>query len=247
MLDYYGYLRVLRTPFTNSTTIFPSVCPFLSNSENLITPLDSQFYPEKRSDHSDQSSPEDCNELLELAAQGGIQFVRATEDGRYEVMTNSEARELMSQNSHDVTILDGEEAEAINIVNLRQNESAINAVINDNNNVDHVNDQSETMIIDSMKPDNKEITATNNIEILGDKEIRILDNRELDDRYEDGISFLPSTKIDDLILETKFDENLPVDCDDHGEFFIKFQQLFTNYLLIIIFLLISNAAYTNGT
>ncbi|XP_043463971.1 RE1-silencing transcription factor A-like [Leptopilina heterotoma] len=179
--------------------------------ENLITPLDSQFYPEKRSDHSDQSSPEDCNELLELAAQGGIQFVRATEDGRYEVMTNSEARELMSQNSHDVTILDGEEAEAINIVNLRQNETGVN-VANDNN----VNDQQDTMVIDSMKPEeNKEISA-NNIEILGDKEIRILDNRELDDRYEDGISFLPSTKIDDLILDTKFDENLPVDCDDHG-------------------------------
>ncbi|XP_033210102.1 uncharacterized protein LOC117168494 isoform X2 [Belonocnema kinseyi] len=86
--------------------------------ESLITPLDSTLYPEKNTGNTSISSPEDCNELLELAAQGGIQFVRATADGRYEVMTNNEARDLMAQNSHDVTILDGEEA--INLVNSHQ-------------------------------------------------------------------------------------------------------------------------------
>lgn len=59
-----------------------------------MTALDSQFtYSESvRNEPDRQNGPvvssamEDCNELLELAAQGGIQFVRATEDGRYEVM-----------------------------------------------------------------------------------------------------------------------------------------------------------------
>ncbi|XP_051167847.1 uncharacterized protein LOC127285743 isoform X2 [Leptopilina boulardi] len=211
-------------------------------NENLITPLDSNFYPEKRSDHSDQSSPEDCNELLELAAQGGIQFVRATEDGRYEVMSNSEARELMAQNSHDVTILDGEEAEAINIVNLRNNETDVkdNDHVNDDDDDDddddndddddeNENDQHDAMDIESMKPEKEELS--NNIELLNDKEIRILENRELDDRYEDEISFLPSTKIDDLILDTKFDdENLADDCDDHGIGIGSGRQDFSNLL-----------------
>lgn len=59
-----------------------------------MTALDSQFsFSEFDRDepvhhqNGPNSAPsiEDCNELLELAAQGGIQFVRATEDGRYEV------------------------------------------------------------------------------------------------------------------------------------------------------------------
>lgn len=176
---------------------------------------------EKRNEHAEQSTPEDCNELLELAAQGGIQFVRATEDGRYEVMTNSEARELMAQNSHDVTILDGEEAEAINIANLRHN------------NETEVNNEHPLMVIESMKSSEKEVTS-NNIEIMGDKEIRILENRALDDRYEDSIPFLPPTKIDDLILETKFDDNLSVDCDDHGEFLNGNQFFIMNFFFLFI-------------
>ncbi|XP_046430218.1 uncharacterized protein LOC124184497 [Neodiprion fabricii] len=92
--------------------------------ESLIEPIESEFScidqrEVQRSEGVDKNSQEDCNDLLELAAQGGIQFVRATEDGRYEVMTNSEARDLMAQNSHDVTILDGEEAEALSVVNMR--------------------------------------------------------------------------------------------------------------------------------
>lgn len=67
------------------------------STESLLTALDSQFtYSEPPRNEPDRqngpvvsSAMEDCNELLELAAQGGIQFVRATEDGRYEVMNGS--------------------------------------------------------------------------------------------------------------------------------------------------------------
>lgn len=60
----------------------------------LSTSLDAQFtYSEhiggeshRSFDPSTISSADECNELLDLAAQGGIQFVRATEDGRYEVI-----------------------------------------------------------------------------------------------------------------------------------------------------------------
>lgn len=63
-------------------------------SDDLVTALDTQFslsdsYPDEvNRQNSANSTPsmDECNELLELAAQGGIQFVRATEDGRYEVI-----------------------------------------------------------------------------------------------------------------------------------------------------------------
>lgn len=59
-----------------------------------MTALDTQFSlsepdpDEVNHQNSANSTPsiDECNELLELAAQGGIQFVRATEDGRYEVI-----------------------------------------------------------------------------------------------------------------------------------------------------------------
>lgn len=64
------------------------------SDNSLVTTLDSQLsFPEFDHDEPNhrQNGPnlppsiDDCNELLELAAQGGIQFVRAMEDGRYEV------------------------------------------------------------------------------------------------------------------------------------------------------------------
>ncbi|KAG7188889.1 hypothetical protein KM043_008495 [Ampulex compressa] len=169
-----------------------------NDQENLVTAFDSQFtYAEltrneldRQSEPAPSSEMEDCNELLELAAQGGIQFVRATEDGRYEVMTNSEARDLMAQNSHDVTILDGEEAEAINVVNIRGNGEVI---IGDSDN--------QIMVLDSA-PVQKSMSM-DSIEILEDKDIRILESKNLDDRFEDGITFLSPSKIDDLILGPK--------------------------------------------
>ncbi|XP_053983689.1 uncharacterized protein LOC128878981 [Hylaeus volcanicus] len=166
--------------------------------ESLVTALDSQFtYTEAPRNEPDRqnglvvsSAMEDCNELLELAAQGGIQFVRATEDGRYEVMTNSEARDLMAQNSHDVTILDGEEADAINVVNMRGNGDVI---IGDSDN--------QIMVLDSAST--QKPMPMDAIEILEDKDIRILDSKGLEDRFVDGISFLSQPKIDDLILGSK--------------------------------------------
>ncbi|CAK9828293.1 Fez family zinc finger protein 2 [Anthophora retusa] len=165
--------------------------------ESLVTALDSQFtYTEPvRNELDRQNGPvvpsamEDCNELLELAAQDDIQFVRATEDGRYEVITNSEARDLMVQNSHDVTIF-SEEADAINVVNMRGNGEVI---IGDSDN--------QIMVLDSASA--QKSMPMDGIEILEDKDIRILDSKSLDDRFVDGISFLPQTKIDDLILGPK--------------------------------------------
>ena len=159
----------------------------------------------KRCGSTQVSSPDDCNELLELAAQGGIQFVRATEDGRYEVMTNSEARELMAQNSHDVTILDGEEAEAINLVNMRQNAPEAST-----------SQENQIMVLDPMKPEKN--VSMNSIEILRDKEIQILD-KTVDDRFEEEMSFLSQPKMDDLTLEHKFDDAIAVvERDVDGKF-----------------------------
>ncbi|XP_011865272.1 PREDICTED: uncharacterized protein LOC105560626, partial [Vollenhovia emeryi] len=177
----------------------------LSSSDDLVTALDSQFSPsalnrnepDRQNGPSSTTSMDECNELLELAAQGGIQFVRATEDGRYEVMTNSEARDLMTQNSHDVTILDGEQADAINLVNIRNNGDVI---IGDNDN--------QIMVLESgQKSSGMSMDA---IEILEDKDIRILDSKSLDDRFVDGMTFLSQTKIDDLLLGPK---PLPLDGD----------------------------------
>lgn len=105
-------------------------------------------------------------------------------------MTNSEARDLMAQNSHDVTILDGEEADAINVVNMRGNGEVI---IGDSDN--------QIMVLDSTSA--QKPMPMDSIEILEDKDIRILDGKSLDDRFVDGISFLSQPKIDDLILGQK--------------------------------------------
>ncbi|KAL6268477.1 hypothetical protein P5V15_001610 [Pogonomyrmex californicus] len=173
--------------------------------DDLVTALDSQFSPSmlNRNEPDRQNCPNsttsigECNELLELAAQGGIQFVRAMEDGRYEVMTNSEARDLMVQNSHDVTILDGEQADAINLANIRNNSEVI---IGDNDN--------QIMVLESdQKPSSM---SMDNIEILEDKDIRILDTKNLDDRFVDGMTFFSQAKIDDLLLGSK---SLAIDGD----------------------------------
>lgn len=103
-------------------------------------------------------------------------------------MTNSEARDLMAQNSHDVTILDGEQANAINLVNIRNNGDVI---IGDNDN--------QIMVLES----GQKSMSMDGIEILEDKDIRILEGKSFDDRFVDGITFLSQTKIDDLLLGPK--------------------------------------------
>lgn len=112
-------------------------------------------------------------------------------------MTNNEARDLMAQNSHDVTILDGEQADAINLMNIRNNGDVI---IGDNDN--------QIMVLESGQKSN--CMSMDGIEILEDKDIRILEGRSLDDRFADGITFLSQTKIDDLLLGPK---SLTIDGD----------------------------------
>ncbi|KAL0127665.1 hypothetical protein PUN28_003150 [Cardiocondyla obscurior] len=177
--------------------------------DDLVTALDSQFSPsafnhnepDQQNGLSSTASIDECNELLELAAQGGIQFVRATEDGRYEVMTNSEARDLMTQNSHDVTILDGEQADAINLVNIRNNGDVI---IGDNDN--------QIMVLESGQKSSS--MSIDGVEILEDKD-RIFDNKNLDDRFVDNMAFLSQTKIDDFLGPKTIDsDNTLVGHDD---------------------------------
>nr|XP_050852700.1 uncharacterized protein LOC127064989 isoform X2 [Vespula vulgaris] len=141
-------------------------------------------------DPSTISSADECNELLDLAAQGGIQFVRATEDGRYEVMTSNEARDLMVQNSHDMAILNSEESDAINVVNLHNNNDII------------IGDADNQIMVLNSNSTRKQIPM-DSIEILEDKDIRILESKSLDDRFIEGLNFLPQSKIDDFILGSK--------------------------------------------
>lgn len=94
----------------------------------------------------------------------------------------------MAQNSHDVTILDGEQADAINLANIRNNDDVI---IGDNDN--------QIMVLES----GQKSMSMDGIEILEDKDIRILEGKSLDDRFVDGITFLSQTKIDDLVLGPK--------------------------------------------
>ncbi|CAG5092080.1 Similar to erm: Fez family zinc finger protein erm (Drosophila melanogaster) [Cotesia congregata] len=136
-------------------------------------------------------------------AQGGIQFVRATEDGRYEVMSNSEARDLMEQNSHDVTILDGAEAEAINIFNARnssQGQIADDAIDN------------QIMVLDAGAP--QKPMLVDDIEIHDDKDIRILDSKS----FAAEMAFFGGNKLNDFIFGNKpmgFDSGISmINADD---------------------------------
>ncbi|KAL2722726.1 zinc finger protein 148-like isoform X1 [Vespula squamosa] len=166
--------------------------------QGLSTSLDAQFtYSEhiggeshRSFDPSTISSADECNELLDLAAQGGIQFVRATEDGRYEVMTSNEARDLMVQNSHDMAILNSEESDAINVINLHNNNDII------------IGDADNQIMVLNSNSTRKQIPM-DSIEILEDKDIRILESKSLDDRFIEGLNFLPQSKIDDFILGSK--------------------------------------------
>ncbi|XP_017880353.1 zinc finger protein 148-like [Ceratina calcarata] len=196
--------------------------------ESLVTALDSQFtYAEairneldRQNGAAENSVMEDCNELLELAAQGGIQFVRATEDGRYEVMTSTEARDLMAQNSHDMTILEDEEAQTINMVNMRGNGGEV--IIGESNN--------QVMMVDPGTA--QKSMSMDGIEILEDKDIHVL-NKSLDDRFVDSMSFLSQSKIDDLMLGPKpltIDGSVAVEHDDEAIAVPSSQQELTNIL-----------------
>ncbi|KAI4485349.1 hypothetical protein M0804_006854 [Polistes exclamans] len=166
--------------------------------QGVSTSLDGQFIysdhiggeSHRSFDPSTISSTDEYNELLDLAVQGGIQFIRATEDGGYELMTSNEARNLMVHNSHEMTMFNSEESDAINAVNLHSNNDII--MSDTNNQITALNSNSSR----------KQLT-TDSIEILEDKEINILETRCLDERFMNDHNFLPQPKIDDFILCSK--------------------------------------------
>ncbi|XP_015187537.1 PREDICTED: uncharacterized protein LOC107072270 [Polistes dominula] len=142
-------------------------------------------------DPSTISTTDEYNELLDLAVQGGIQFIRATEDGGYELMTSNEARDLMVQNSHEMTMFNNDESDSINTANLHNNNDMI---INDaNNQITALNSNSSR----------KQMPPMDSIEMLEDKEVNILESRCLDERFMNDHNFLPQPKIDDFILCSK--------------------------------------------
>lgn len=181
---------------------------------HYINQIDSNRYQCTDTTTPNSPTPE-CNELLELASQGGIQFVRATEDGRYEVMTNSEARELIAQNSHDLTILDGEEAKAINIFNSRDNNHNVSPT-----NKEHQSSDNQITILDSCPPHKTSITIDDHMQIIDDKDIRKFENKT----FTDNIDYLSSqSKIDDLLVGSKTSFNMDggiavIEHDDEGGF-----------------------------
>ncbi|XP_011312221.1 uncharacterized protein [Fopius arisanus] len=161
--------------------------------ENFLVPkMDEEvdkpipFIPEPSSISSTSPSLEDCSELMELAAQGGIQFVRATEDGRYEVMSNSEARDLMAQNSHDVTILEGPEAEAISVMQANTRSTTDDIIIGDQDN--------QIMVLDA----GANQKSLDSIEILDPS----------------AMGFFGQSKIDDFIMGQRGFEGIPLPSED---------------------------------
>lgn len=127
-------------------------------------------------------------------------------------MTSNEARDLMVQNSHDLAILNGEESDAINVVNLHNNNDII------------IGDADNQIMVLNSNSTRKQIPM-DSIEILEDKDIRILESKSLDDRFIEGLNFLPQSKIDDFILGSKslgIDHNgiNITEHDDEGELII---------------------------
>jgi hypothetical protein len=207
--------------------IFIYIFPFPSSTDSLLTPVDTlpEILPCNDDEYSSNEQLQNTHtskntanttqattdeELLELAAIGGIQFVRATEDGRYEVMTNSEARDLMAQNSHDVKILGAEETEAINSVisihgNLDYLSTSAEEELQQHPLPEIILPNSNDIIVLDPNNDQKALTL-GDIEILEDRELRqLLDAKCVEDKYETetaGITYLSQVKIDE-ILNTK--------------------------------------------
>ena len=65
------------------------------------------------------------DDIMKLAEMNGMQFVRATDDGQFEVMSNKDAKNLISQNSAEVEIIDShDEASMFNDILNMQNYEA---------------------------------------------------------------------------------------------------------------------------
>ena len=200
------------------------------------------------------------DELLELAAKGGIQFVRATEDGRYEVMTNSEARDLMAQNSHDVKILGTEETETI--ISMPADLEYIPMVqeLQQQNQQQHQQHQLPEIILpDSdgimvLDPNNDQKALTlGDIEILEDKELRqLLDARCLENRSytpdAPEVTYLSQAKIDEILNAKPISIDTAMSILDESELAgmrikISFNFQPSNKCMMIIFYLFSIIMY----
>lgn len=210
--DIFIYIFPFPLPIDSLLTPVDSVSEILPDDCEDYSPLEELPSQQTPSDHPIASHDATDEELLELAAMGGIQFVRATEDGRYEVMTNSEARDLMAQNSHDVKILgtaddtiDGAISEhteldylptvaALDVIQpppMHQQQPA-EIIVPDSNGI---------MVLD---PNNDQKALTlGDIEILEDKELgQLLEAKCLEDPYDDGApggTYLSQAKIDQIL------------------------------------------------
>ncbi|XP_031781305.1 serendipity locus protein H-1-like isoform X2 [Nasonia vitripennis] len=206
------------------SNIFIHIFPFPLPTDSLLTPVDSvseilpddcdysplEELPSQQTPSNTPIASHDATdeELLELAAMGGIQFVRATEDGRYEVMTNSEARDLMAQNSHDVKII-GTTDEAIGNAHAEFDYLPVTALDEIRSPSIQQQQPSEIIVPDSngimvLDPNNDQKALTlNDIEMLEGKELgQLLEIKCLEDQYEDSVpggTYLSQAKIDQIL------------------------------------------------
>lgn len=239
-------LESLLTPVDSISECLPGDIDEYSESEQLSNHLHHQFPMQQLHNFAvipppipaaSHSTTDD--ELLELAALGGIQFVRATEDGRYEVMTNNEARDLMAQNSHDVKILGAEETEAINnVMNVHESYSgspSSTKILPDDIKHQPVSPviampSSDIIVLD---PNNDQKTLTlGDIEILEDKELKqLLDGNVFEERFVGpdaaGVNYLSQEKIDKMLNEKSIadDPNVPVMMEDQESVLAKCKKL----------------------
>ncbi|KAL7305187.1 hypothetical protein TKK_0002580 [Trichogramma kaykai] len=209
--------------------IFVHLFPFPLPLDNLITPIGSvSEYPlhteedfslleelisnEQAAEKVTRAPPVDQatdGELLEFAANEGIQFVRATEDGHYEVMTDGEARDLMTQNSHDFEILGTERT------------GFVDAVVEANQNIKNVHeqpliqpeiiipDQADIMVLD---PNNDQKALTlGDIEILEDKDLKqLLGTKYSQEQFatnSNPLALLSQVKLNEILAMKPIDEN----------------------------------------
>lgn len=210
-------------------TILVHIFPFTLPIENILTPVDSVSEVLPCEDDVDYSPPEsfpsqqqhnppasvesvgaDADQqqpqpVLELAAMGDIQlFMRPTEDGGYEPVESSEARDLIAQNSCNVKFYGADEAQAIVNGDLSylaaalsttsaaevQNQQPANIIVPDSNGI---------MVLD---PNNDQKALTlGDLEILENAELRQLLFKSSEDKYGSEVepSYLNQSRIDEIL------------------------------------------------
>ncbi|CAB0042031.1 unnamed protein product, partial [Trichogramma brassicae] len=196
----------------NLITPIGSVSEYPLHTEDDFSLLEELISNEQAAEKVTGAPPVDQatdGELLEFAANEGIQFVRATEDGHYEVMTDGEARDLMTQNSHDFEILGTERT------------GSVDSVVEANQSINNVHeqpliqpeiiipDQADIMVLD---PNNDQKALTlGDIEILEDKDLKQL----LGTKYSQGqfdtnsnpLALLSQVKLNEILAMKPIDEN----------------------------------------